>query len=76
MALTVRLFSVLKSRHGDSIDLDISLPCTVAKIRESLETNQTWVTGSRIAVNHSFGVESDNVQPGDEVAVIPPVSGG
>lgn len=35
-----------------------------------------WKAALRVAVNGTYAADEDPVQPGDEVALIPPVAGG
>jgi molybdopterin converting factor small subunit len=72
----VRLFAGLKSQHGTCILLEVPDPVCVGGVRDALEARGIWASGARIALNHAFANLDDTVNPGDEVAVIPPVSGG
>lgn len=72
----MRLFAGLRARHGACVLLELPNSASVAAIRAALEEKGYWTPGSRIAVNHTFANLDDTVDPGDEVAVIPPVSGG
>jgi molybdopterin synthase catalytic subunit len=72
----VQLFAGLKSRHGAQILLEANLPVSVAELRCILQEQAAWSPGARIAVNRRFATDSESIKVGDEVAVIPPVSGG
>lgn len=76
MPLTVKLFASLRSRFGGEVILPIEPPVSVAEIACELQEKTAWTHGARIAVNHAFAHSTCTVEPGDEVAVIPPVSGG
>lgn len=72
----MRLFAQLKADHGGWQVIEVPDTARVSDVRAALEKRGIWVSGSRIAVNHSFADENDTVGMADEVAVIPPVSGG
>lgn len=76
MELTVRLFAGLKARYGACVLLELPDSASVASVRAALEEKGIWTPGSRIAVNQTFANLDDTVDRSDEVAVIPPVSGG
>lgn len=76
MPITVKLFAGLKAKHGSEVTIPLDAPCSVAQAEESLRERSIWLHGSRIAVNHLIRAEGDTIEPGDEVALIPPVSGG
>jgi molybdopterin converting factor subunit 1 len=77
---TVRLFA----RFRDLLDresIDVALTRgTVAELRrtlgESYPVLRDLLTRSRIAVNGEFVDEANSVTDRDEIALIPPVSGG
>ena len=76
MRLQVRLFAVLRERAGsDSLEIELHDGATVADAVAALEP----VAGGmpfRVAVNREYANDSDPLAPGDELAAIPPVSGG
>jgi molybdopterin converting factor small subunit len=76
MNIPVLLFASLRTRFGEEICVDLNLPATVGELERSLRKKGVWVEGARIAVNHRFATETDEIQGNEEVAVIPPVSGG
>ena len=76
MPIPVKLFASLRSRFGQEISLDLNPPISVERIAAALREQGSWTQGARIAVNFSFANDKDTVAHGDEVAVIPPVSGG
>ncbi|MCU0704114.1 MAG: MoaD/ThiS family protein [Fimbriiglobus sp.] len=77
--LTVRLFAAAAERVG-SPAVVVPCPPTVAELRRTLA--DTWVSLAdllprcAIAVNHEYAANDTPLSSGDEVAVIPPVSGG
>ena len=81
MTVTVILFAAARDLAGaDSLALDLPAGATVTDLRAELARRvpalAKLLAKSAVAVNHDF-VEDDRVlAPGDEVAIIPPVSGG
>jgi molybdopterin synthase catalytic subunit len=79
--LTIRLFATLRERAGASeITREFPDRATVGEIWETLRTEFPNLRGHqdsvRFAVNQEY-VENDyRPKPGDEIAFIPPVSGG
>jgi molybdopterin synthase catalytic subunit len=76
MHVRVRLFAVLRERAGaDEIELDLP---DGAVVRDALERMQTLTDGVPVvmAVNHEYADASAPLSSGDELALIPPVSGG
>lgn len=81
ISVTVKLFAAYQEAYGVSeLILELPLETTVALVLDQLinehpELNQ-WRNLTRFGVNLQF-VEPDTVlQNGDEVVLIPPVSGG
>jgi molybdopterin synthase catalytic subunit len=73
MRLTVRLFAGLKERAGaPTVDLDLPDPATVADVRSAFAPDLPYI----VAVNRVYAGDEEPVGAGDEVALIPPVSGG
>ena len=76
MRVQIRLFAALRERAGTSL-LELELP-DGAQVSDALN-ELTWLTGDLhavLAVNREYASESVTLQPGDELALIPPVSGG
>jgi MoaE-MoaD fusion protein len=81
MELTIRLFATLKDRAGqDRITLQLSQPATVQTLLDALAeaypTLQPSLPTALVAINQNFAFAETAVQPGDEIALFPPVSGG
>lgn len=76
MHVQVRLFAALRERAGaDSIDLDLPAGARVADALAQLD----WLTGGLrvvMAVNREYADGDAELSPDDELALIPPVSGG
>jgi molybdopterin synthase catalytic subunit/molybdopterin converting factor small subunit len=73
MRLTVRLFAGLKERAGaPTVDLELPEPATVADVRTAFDPDLPYI----VAVNRVYAGDEDPVGASDEVALIPPVSGG
>lgn len=81
MTLHIRLFATLKELAQTShIQLEIPLPTTIAHLRTAVATTYPQLAPSLpsalVSVNKAFASEQTLVQPGDEIAIFPPVSGG
>ena len=81
MTLTVHLFARARELAGaDTIALDVPTGATVADLRRLLASRfpslAALLERSAVAVNHDFAEIDRIIAPGDELAVIPPVSGG
>jgi len=81
LPITVKLFAIYQETLGCG-DLHLTLPVgsTVGSILDRLITDypelESWREVTRFGINLEF-VKSDTLlQPGDEVVLIPPVSGG
>lgn len=81
MTITVKLFAAYQEAYGVSeLRLEVPAGTTVAAIRDRLLAEHPELTGWRDVTR--FGINLEEVQPdavvhdGDEVVLIPPVSGG
>lgn len=76
----VLVFGIAKDIMGGSkIDLSISMPSTVDQLKSYLLEEYPKFQDVRslaVAVNNEYATGSDPIHSGDEVAIIPPVSGG
>ena len=81
MKATVRLFAILREKAGTS-EMMVDLPehSTVADLLAAIESRYPGLSASvphtMIAVNTEYVEETHPLRDGDEVALIPPVSGG
>jgi len=76
MEVSVRLFAALRERAGVSaIDLDLPDGSRVGDALEKL-ANLTGGVPVVMAVNREYADTNVLLRPGDELALIPPVSGG
>lgn len=82
MIVTVRLFAILRERAGsDSLQVELRDGATVADALAALR--ETAALGElltrlpvQMAVNRDYAAPVTPLDPGDELALIPPVSGG
>jgi molybdopterin converting factor subunit 1 len=74
--VTVRLFAVLRERAGSS-ELTLELP-EGARVRDALDSLSALAQDVPLvmAVNREYASEEQPLDSGDELALIPPVSGG
>ena len=81
MTIRVKLFAAMRDLTGDEV-VEVELPdgATVGDLRrelgQQLPLARTLLNRSGIAVNHDLGENDRARAAADEVAVIPPVSGG
>jgi molybdopterin synthase catalytic subunit/molybdopterin converting factor small subunit len=72
----VRLFAALRERAGaGAVDLDLPDGAAVSDVWPALELGDE-PPGILFAVNRAYADRGDHLAAGDEVALIPPVSGG
>ncbi|MCA9875591.1 MAG: molybdenum cofactor biosynthesis protein MoaE [Anaerolineales bacterium] len=81
MQFTIRLFATLKDRAGQNkVHLALDPPVTVKTLLAALAAEYPALGDSLptalVAVNQSFAFPDTAVQPHDEIAIFPPVSGG
>ena len=76
MQVRVRLFAGLRERAGGD-EVSLELP-EGARVRDALASMHELTAGMPVvmAVNHQYAAEDDRLSAGDELALIPPVSGG
>jgi molybdopterin converting factor subunit 1 len=81
MRVTVRLFARLRDLAGaGELVRDVPAPATVGTVWRSLVSEmpvlQEYERTMSVAVNADYAKMSASVNDGDEVAFLPPVSGG
>lgn len=81
MVTTVHLFAGARELAGtESVAVELPAGATVAALRVELARRIPVLAGllarSAIAINHDFAEDARILLPADELAVIPPVSGG
>ena len=80
MDLTLRLFAGLRELAGsNALGVSVEEPATVADVLAALESTPLGALPPRsfvVAVNREYATPDHPVAAGDEVALIPPVSGG
>jgi molybdopterin synthase catalytic subunit len=76
----VRLFAGLRERAGTRyVDVDVPEPATVEKLLDAMAGTPVGPLAPRsciVAVNRVYAAPSQAIGPDDELALIPPVSGG
>jgi molybdopterin converting factor subunit 1 len=81
MTIRVKLFAAMRDLTGDDV-AEVELPdgATVGDLRRELGKQlplaRSLLQRSGVAVNHDLAENDLAIQASDEVAVIPPVSGG
>ena len=81
MIVIVHLFATFRDLAGrESVAVELPIGSTAGDLRTSLAkmfpTLSRLLAHSAIAVNHDYADDSKSIFEGDEVALIPPVSGG
>lgn len=76
----VRLFAGAKQALGAAARISLESPHTVSRLRAKLAALYPQISAlveqSRIAVNANYAAAEQTISPTDEIALIPPVSGG
>ncbi|MGH2598303.1 MAG: molybdopterin converting factor subunit 1 [Dehalococcoidia bacterium] len=81
MTIRVLLFAGLRETAGTrELRVDAPVPATVAGLRAAVAVAcpplRPLLANAAVAVNEEYADDTAPVQPGDVVALIPPVSGG
>jgi MoaE-MoaD fusion protein len=82
VTITVRLFAMLRERAGrDAFELEVADGATVADALDALgDRDGLGEMLERMpvmaAVNREYAARETPLTPGDELALVPPVSGG
>jgi len=80
--VSVRLFAILRERAGsDSIEVELDEGATVAEAMDAISARPPLAEllermPVRMAVNRVYAGSETPLGPGDELALIPPISGG
>ena len=78
--LSVQLFAGLRQRAGAArVEVELAEPATVADLLAAMSATPVGALAPRsciVAVNREYASASEPIGPGDELALIPPVSGG
>jgi molybdopterin synthase catalytic subunit len=76
MQVSVRLFAGLRERAGAEV-VEVELP-DGGRVSDALQRLDGLTDGLRVvmAVNQEYAAPETELRPGDELALIPPVSGG
>ena len=80
-SVTVQLFASLKdAARSSSVQIPISQPLELSAFLEEIGAKfpvlAPWLPYVRVAVNREYAHAQTQIRAGDEVALIPPVSGG
>ena len=74
MLVSVRLFAGLRERAGAArVEVELPEPATVADLLAAMELAPRSCVA---AINREYAAPEAPIAPGDEVALVPPVSGG
>lgn len=82
MQITLRYFAILRDRMGGEAEADLTVPdgVTVADIESQMiaadPSLRDLLARAAFAVNREYVPRSTELHDGDELAIIPPVSGG
>ncbi len=81
LKVTVKLFASYRERVGErEVALELPAGATVGRLAEEMARRYPQLTprpaGLVVAVNHEYRDHGHELADGDEVALIPPVSGG
>jgi molybdopterin converting factor subunit 1 len=80
MRVSVRLFAGLRERAGaDRLEVELPEDARVADVLAAMASTPVGALGPRecvVAVNREYASADEPVRAGDEVALVPPVSGG
>ena len=80
MRVSVRLFAGLRERAGtDRIEVELPDPASVADVLAAMASTPVGAIRPRecvVAVNREYADADEPVRAGDEIALVPPVSGG
>lgn len=78
MKVRVTAYGIAREIAGRTFELEVEGP-TVRDLRKSLLANYPALTGLAsllVAVNENYAGDEVTIEPGDDIVLIPPVSGG
>ncbi len=80
MKVRVRLFAALRDVMGPDLEIELPLGTTVEELWKRMVADEErlspFADAVSFAVNHDFVAKDALLNPDDEVAFLPPVSGG
>ncbi|MDH5752676.1 MAG: MoaD/ThiS family protein [Deltaproteobacteria bacterium] len=80
MKITIKLFAMLKESLGEEVELEVPDPVTVGRMLELFCSEHPRFAPAlpslKVAVDHVYAMNDEEIRAGQEVAIIPPVSGG
>jgi molybdopterin converting factor subunit 1 len=80
MKVSVLAFGITKDIFGgSSVSMEISNDATVSNLKYLLENQYPrlkQLASYMVAVNNEYALPEDTIHQSDEIAIIPPVSGG
>jgi molybdopterin synthase sulfur carrier subunit len=80
MKLKVLAFGIAREIFGaDRAELELPTGCTVGELKQKLNAQHPGLAALAsyaIAINATYAFDDDVIQASDELAIIPPVSGG
>jgi molybdopterin converting factor subunit 1 len=79
--VTILLFALAKEKAGQSsVSVSVSLPTSVHELKKKLASEHPTLAPliaiSRFAMDRSFANDNQTIHGKEEIAMIPPVSGG
>ena len=77
--INIKCFGIAKEIVGNDVAFIDSSTISVAELRQRMNEQYkafTQIKGYMVAVNQEYAINSQIINADDEVAIIPPVSGG
>lgn len=77
MMVKILIFGMAKGVVGaDSINIEVSKPCDVAKLKETISNKFPELPNFMLAINQEYAESNTIISTNDEIALIPPTNGG
>ncbi|MGN6177963.1 MAG: MoaD/ThiS family protein [Mucilaginibacter sp.] len=80
MKINILAFGIAKDIFGGpTISIELANDASVSNLKYALEKEYPklkQLASYMIAVNNEYALPGDSIHPSDEIAIIPPVSGG